>query len=170
MTSRKRSKIHPAARLPRADRRMQEHDRDTYGMTAKLPDPTGCPSCGATFHEGRWTWRPAPAEAHRAHCPACKRIEDGYPAGIVTLEGEFQREHRQEIEGLARNLEEREKADHPLKRIMRMEESEDGSLEIATTDIHLARGIGSALHDAYEGEVDYGFTDVENLFRVHWKR
>jgi len=168
--TRERSKTHPAASQPRLDRLLKDHGRDSYGLRGKMRDPTACPSCGATYHEGRWTWRPAPVDAHQTHCPACKRIEDDYPAGLVTLEGEFLKQHRQEIEGLARNLEEREKTEHPLKRIMRISEAEDGSLEIATTDIHLAQGIGSALHDAYEGEVDYHFTDAENLFRVHWRR
>jgi hypothetical protein len=103
-------------------------------------------------------------------CPACQRIADDYPAGLVTLEGDFLAKHRPEIEGLARNLEERERAEHPMKRIMRIRDAEEGTMEIATTDTHLAQTIGKALHDAYEGEVDYNFADGENLFRVHWRR
>jgi hypothetical protein len=171
MTTRKRSKTHAAASLNRTDRRLKDEQQDTYGLRGKLPDPTGCPECGASYHEGRWTWRPAPVDAHQAQCPACQRTRDDYPAGLVTLEGEFLRQHREEIEALVRNLEEREKAAHPLKRIMRIREGDEASLEIATTDIHLARGIGAALHDAYSGEVDYGLgADVEGLLRVHWRR
>jgi hypothetical protein len=88
----------------------------------------------------------------------------------VVAKGEFAVLHRQEIMGLARNLEEREKAEHPLKRIMRVTEREGGPIEIATTDAHLARGIGEALHHAYEGELDYRYTDEENVLRVHWRR
>ena len=168
--SRVRSKTHSAASQPRIDRVSREHGDDSYGLRGKLPDPTVCTECGASYHEGRWTWRPAPAESHRTCCPACRRIQDDYPAGIVTLEGTFLESHRQEIESLARNLEEREKADRPLKRIMRITQTGDGSLEIATTDAHLARGIGTALHDAYAGELDAPFTDSENLVRIHWRR
>lgn len=154
----------------RLDRLGPEHDKDVYGLGGKLPDPTACTGCGAMYRNGRWAWGAPPADAHRARCPACRRIDDDYPAGIVIAEGEFLASHRQEIEGLARNLEEQQKKQHPLKRIMRIAEREEGGLEIATTDARLARGIGEALHHAYQGELDYHFTDAEDLFRVHWSR
>ena len=166
---RKRSTTHQAASMLRTDYRIKDHESDTYGLRGKLPDPTACTSCGAIFRDGRWSWGAAPADAHRTRCPACRRIEDDYPAGLVLVAGEFAVAHRDEIQGLARNVEEREKQDHPLKRIMRVREDEDG-LEIATTDARLARGIGEALHHAYQGDLDYTFTDVENLLRVHWSR
>lgn len=154
----------------RRDRLLAQREHDTYGLKGKLPDPTACPDCGASYQAGRWSWQPVSDDARQTRCPACRRLADDYPAGVVRIDGAFWQAHREEIEGLARNLEEREKAEHPLKRIMRMVEAEDGSLEITTTDAHLARGIGVALHDAYEGELDYRFTDGENLFRVRWTR
>jgi NMD protein affecting ribosome stability and mRNA decay len=166
---RQRSKTHPAASQPRIDRRIDEHENDAYGIKGKLPDPTACPSCGATYRNGRWTWSPAPADARRTRCPACRRIEDRYPAGIVTLGGSFAAEHAGEIEGLARNLEEREKQEHPLKRIMEIRPEGDGVV-VTTTDARLARAIGEALHHAYQGELDYRFTDAENVLRVSWTR
>lgn len=167
---RKRSKIHPAASLPRTDRRLPDHESDTYGLGGKLPDPTACPSCGAMYRDGRWTWGAPPADASQTACPACRRIADDYPAGVVVADGEFAALHRREIVGLARNLEEREKRNHPLKRILRVSEPEGGPIEIATTDTHLARGIGDALHHAYQGDLDYRYTDKENLLRVYWRR
>lgn len=167
---RERSKIHPAASRPRLDRRILERESDPYGLPGKLPEPTVCPSCGAMYREGRWSWGAPPADAHRTLCPACRRIEDDYPAGLVVVEGDFVAAHGEEIRGLARNLEARERKEHPLKRIMRVAEREEGGLEIATTDSHLARGIGDALYHAYEGELDYHYTDEENLLRVHWRR
>lgn len=167
---RQRSKIHPAAALTRVDRRIPEHGGDTYGLRGKLPDPTACSSCGAVYRAGRWTWAPVPADAHPTLCPACRRIQDDYPAGLVVLEGPFAASHRDEVLSLARNVEEREKRQHALKRIMRFTEAERGPIEIATTDARLARGIGDALHRAYQGELDYRYTEPENLLRVHWRR
>ncbi len=86
------------------------------------------------------------------------------------IEGDFTAAHLEEIQGLARNLEEREKQDHPLKRIMRITKGDGESWEIATTDPHLARGIGDALHHAYQGDLDDHYTDAENLLRVKWSR
>ena len=70
---------------------------------------------------------------------------------------------------LARNEETHAKAEHPLKRIMKIEDEDDGLL-ITTTDIHLARGIGEALHHAYQGELAYHYNEQENRLRVVWAR
>jgi len=167
---RKRSKTHQASALPRVDTLTKQHEKDPYRTHEKLPDPTTCTSCGAIFRDGRWAWGAAPVDANQAVCPACRRIADDYPAGIVVLEGEFLAQHAEEIRNLAHNVEEREKAEHPIKRIMRIDGREGDGLEIATTDAHLARGIGEAIRHAYQGTLDYQFTEVENVLRVHWSR
>lgn len=167
---RNRSKIHSAASHPRIDRLLQQREGDTYGLRGKLPDPTVCTGCNALYRAGRWTWGAPPADAHQALCPACRRTQDDYPAGVIVVEGAFAASHLDEIRGLARNVEEREKKSHPLKRIMRLSEPESGRLEITTTDARLARGIGDALHSAYEGELEYEYTEAANLLRVRWHR
>ncbi len=153
--------------VERHDGIFQEREHDSYRAKGKLPEPTVCPQCGAVFHEGRWQWRQAPVNAHRETCPACHRIRDHYPAGFLTLKGEFFQSHRDEIMRLVRNHEEHERAEHPLKRIM-AEEEKDGTTLVTTTDIHLARGIGEALHHAYQGELKYHYNPEQNLLRVSW--
>jgi len=157
--------FHPVRR----DRLIQDIRHDAYKAKHKLPEPTVCPNCGAVFHEGRWQWMDRPASAHEETCPACHRIHDEFPAGFVSVSGTFFKEHRDELLHLARNEEDRAKAEHPLKRIMNIEEQDDGIL-ITTTDIHLARGIGEALHHAYQGELEYHYNEQENLLRVMWQR
>jgi hypothetical protein len=168
--ARERSDTHRPDAPSRDDRRLGSPRGDAYALREKLPDPTACPACGALYRDGRWIWGSPPADAHRTLCPACRRVEDDLPAGLVSVEGAFAADHRDEIVGLVRNLEEREQREHPLKRIIRISEPEEGGLEIATTDAHLARGIGKALHHAYEGELEAPFTDEENLVRVRWSR
>jgi NMD protein affecting ribosome stability and mRNA decay len=153
----------------RRDRLQQEDRHDAYKAKHKLPEPTVCPQCGAVFHDGRWQWLAKPAQAHEEMCPACHRIHDAFPAGYVAVSGLFFKDHREELLHLARNEETRAKAEHPLKRIMKIEDQEDGVL-ITTTDIHLARGIGDALHHAYQGELEYHYNEQENLLRVVWAR
>ncbi len=102
-------------------------------------------------------------------CPACRRIEDKVPAAFLELRGDFLAEHRDEIMNLIRNLEAREKAEHPLKRLMAITESKDG-VSVTFTDAHLARGAGEAIHDAYEGELDYEYTKEDTMLRVSWTR
>lgn len=153
----------------RQDRLLQDQRHDPYRERGKLADPTACPDCGACYHEGRWTWRSAPVDAPKAVCPACRRIRDDYPGGYLTLEGEFLREHEEEILGLARNIEERERQQHPLQRLMAITPQEGGML-ITTTDAHLAHSIGNALQRAYEGELDATWADGEALLRATWRR
>ena len=153
----------------RRDRLIREREHDPYKVRAKLPDPTACPDCGAMYRAGRWIWGAPPVDANRERCPACQRVRDDYPAGILTLRGTFPSAHRDEILGLARNVEEREKAEHALKRIMAIRDDAD-EIVITTTDSGLARNIGDALHDAYDGELDYAYTDEGSLLRVTWSR
>jgi NMD protein affecting ribosome stability and mRNA decay len=166
---RTRSKTHPAASQPRIDHVLESMEKDVYGQKGKLADPTACRDCGAVYHKGRWTWGAPPADAARATCPACRRIADHYPAGIVTLSGDFAREHAEEIRGLVRHVEEREKKEHALKRVMAIERDGD-ALVVKTTNARLARGIGEAVQHAYKGELDYRFSETENVLRVDWKR
>jgi NMD protein affecting ribosome stability and mRNA decay len=157
------------SRKGRLIRRLREARKDPYRALEKPPEPTACPECGAVFRDGRWRWGKAPSDAPRSSCPACQRIRDDYPAGYVRIEGEFASRHREEIAGLIRNVEEKEKADHALNRIMRTRE-EDGALLVTTTDTHLARAIGEALRAAYSGELEHSHGRGENLVRVAWRR
>lgn len=154
-----------------AGRAQEDHIIDPYQRQRKLPEPARCPDCGAVYQQGRWLWMELPpVEAEAERCPACRRIADDYPAGIVTLKGAFVQSQKTEILRLARNVEEAEKREHPLNRIMGVDEKEGGELVISTTDVHLPRRIGEALHRAFHGELDVHY-DKDNYFtRVTWQR
>lgn len=163
------SKHPPGFNLIRRDQLMQEAVHDAYQSKEKPAEPTRCPDCGAVFHGGRWQWMDAPVGAHETVCPACQRIRDEYPAGYLALSGDFLAAHEAEIRQLISHHEDKEKAEHPLQRIMDIEETPDG-LMVTTTDMHLARGIGEALHHAYQGELEYRYNPDQNLLRVSWSR
>lgn len=153
----------------RHERLLQEAVHDSYKSKEKLSEPTVCPDCGAVYKGGRWQWLPKPAAAHQTCCPACHRIRDGFPAGYVTITGDFFSTHEQDILQLIHNHEAREKAEHPLQRIMKVEKTKYSTVVI-TTDIHLARGIGEALHHAWQGELEFHYNKEQNLLRVNWSR
>lgn len=155
--------------LSRHDRLLQEREHDPYHAKLKLKEPTVCPECGAVFHKGRWSWAEVPAGAHKTLCPACLRIHDEIPAAFLTLQGAFLSGHREELLHLARHLEQRERAEHPLKRIMAVAESA-GEIRLSFTEAHLARNIGEALRDAYKGELDFHYADADIMLRVTWTR
>jgi hypothetical protein len=140
---------------------------DPYQTRRKPTSPSVCPVCKLVFQKGRWQVGPAPAGAHSEICPACHRMRDKFPAGYLTIEGPWAYEYRKEVLRTARNFAERMQAEHPLQRIMAIEESGD-KVVITTTDIHLAQGIGRALHHAYHGNLVYSFSESEYQLRVTW--
>jgi len=159
----------PSSRPPQRHRTVQEYEHDTYKLKGKLKEPAVCPQCGAVFHKGRWTWVSKPAQAHGAVCPACHRIADKYPKGMLTLNGPYFVARREEILNLARNEEAKEKKEHPLARLMAIEERPEGTV-ILTTDSHLPRRIGEALHHAYDGEFAFHYDEGEQFVRATWSR
>lgn len=153
----------------RRDELRPERVHDTYQTKGKLAEPTVCTGCGAVYHAGRWQWLARPEKAATALCPACHRIKDRFPAGYLDISGDYFGAHRDQLLSLLRHREQHEQAEHPLARIMATEDTAGGVL-ITTTDIHLARNLGEALHGAYQGELEFHYNEAENLLRVHWRR
>jgi hypothetical protein len=152
----------------RRDRLIRESEHDPYRERGKHPEPASCPDCGAGYRAGRWQWVEGGPFGAEVRCPACRRIHDGYPAGHVTLSGPSVERRSEEMLALARHVEERERAEHPLKRIMDLHHGE-GSVVITTTDMHLARSIGDALEHAFKGDLEYEYTKEGSLLRVRWE-
>ncbi len=71
----------------------------------------------------------------------------------MTLAGDYADAHMEELLGLARNEETKEKDSHPLARIMSVAKTKEGTV-ISTKDSHLPRRIGEALHHAHHGALD----------------
>ena len=154
----------------RHDRLIREEVHDTYKLPGKLSEPTRCPQCGAVYHKGRWSWTATVgADAHDQLCSACHRENDHYPAGEVTISGDFAIAHKDEILRLAHNIETTEKSEHPLNRIIEIRDLGD-EIQITTTDVHLPRRIGKAIQDAWDGNLDIHF-DADGYFAsIVWQR
>lgn len=162
---RQRSSTHPAAGKPRPSRRIHEEP------PGKLPELAACPRCGASYRDGRWTWKSAPAGAYEHVCPACERIASDYPAGVLHVEGSFVAAHRGELLALIRGVEERERDEHPLKRVMDVTDEGTGFV-VTVTDAKLAQSLGRALKKAYAGHLESppSTSEKQNLVRVRWAR
>lgn len=154
----------------RSSRLVCERVADPYMRVSKLAQPAVCSGCGAVFQKGRWQWSArAPKGAAHEICQACRRVNDDYPAGIMTLRGAYVRTHLKELLAVARNQENAEMKDHPLHRIMAVEEKRN-SVVIKTTDIHLPGRIGRALLRSCRGELDVKYDEGAYFVRVNWKR
>ncbi len=142
-----------------------------YYEFKKYPEPTVCPMCKACYKDGKWTWDKIDGteRVNEALCPACRRIQDKYPGGIVRVEGEYFKARRDELMNLIRNEEENAKNLRPLQRIMWTEEDEDG-ITIYVTYPTLARRLGEALYRAHKGKLEFSYNEGEKFVRVFWRR
>lgn len=151
-------------------RAQRDNIADPYKMPHKLHEPTVCPQCGAVYHHGRWQWGERPAGANTTLCQACHRTNDHYPAGIVTLSGPLVISQHDEMTRLVRHQEQGEKPEHPLNRIISVEQEAPDRLVVQTTDIHLPRRIGEAITRAFKGSVTEHFDAGSYFVRVNWTR
>ncbi|MFM9972102.1 MAG: BCAM0308 family protein [Burkholderiales bacterium] len=152
------------------DRQIAEVVHDPYFSHDKPEGTLICPQCNLIYRNGRWrrvAQRPMEARSHP--CPACHRISDQLPAGFVTLSGKYVAAHRSELLKLAENEASRAASRHPLQRIMGIEDR-DAVITVTTTDVHLARRIGEALHHAHQGTLEIKYSPDQYLVRVDWVR
>ena len=162
----------------RRDQLRQEREHDPYKRQHKPPEPSVCPDCGAIFHAGRWQWGLRGPDSAEVVCSACHRIRDHFPAGFLQVGAHFFTVHRDEILSLIRHHAEKARAEHPLARIITIKNDDDDEekqgeevgILVTTTDIHLARDLGEALHHAYHGALEFHYNEAEKLLRVRWQR
>lgn len=135
-----------------------------------------CKKCHAIYHNKRWYLdeqlyqnKAALKSTEKILCPACLKIKDKFPNGIVKLKGDFLEEHKDEIMNLIRNEEERARGFNPLERIMGIHDSKK-EIEITTTNEKLAQRIVRSLEKAYQGRVEYKWSDDTKLLRAEWER
>jgi len=163
------------SRYEPASRKNVDRTNDPYIPRKGTPEVGVCPECHAISRKKRWYADEAEyaalarSGAQRRRCPACRKIADGFPSGVVTLRGRYLRAHRDEILAVARNEERRARGINPLERIMGLREGGDG-VEILTTDEKLAQRIGREIRKAFRGTVGYKWSEDANLLRVTWAR
>ena len=136
-----------------------------------------CGGCRAVYMNKRWYAEGdveeaalRNPEATKIVCPACLKIRDNFPGGIVTLKGDYVLPHKQELLNLIRNEEKRTRGSNPLERVMSVKEDGYGSLVIFTTNERLAQRLGRAIKKAFHGEVVYKWSHDNKLARVDWAR
>lgn len=138
-----------------------------YERKAKPADAIVCDQCALVWFGGRWYHGAPPfGEVRGGLCPACQRIRDRFPAGTIRVPADSAKAVR-EISNIARRLEESERAEHPLERLMDVVR-EDGTIVITTTGIHLARRITSKLERYVRADATFHYGDEDEL-RVEWR-
>jgi hypothetical protein len=159
-------------------RKSPDSNVDPYIPQGGLREFTMCQSCHAIYHNKQWylseTWAERLKQAKgitvaNTTCPACRKMKDHLPGGVVTLEGEFLKRHQSEILQLIKNEERRAMGINPLERIIELKAS-NGSVEVTTTTEKLAQRIGKVVHRAYSGALRFKWSEDVKLTRVYWSR
>lgn len=135
-----------------------------------------CSKCGAMYHNKRWVideveLRRLKGEAKTVKlvCPACQRMEDGNPAGILTLSGSYLLQHEEDILNAIKHVEAKSRVKNPLGRIMEITQEKD-VVTISTTEDKLAQKLGRELYKAHRGELHYQWSHDQSFVRVNWSR
>ncbi|MHB1397984.1 MAG: BCAM0308 family protein [Trichloromonadaceae bacterium] len=149
---------------------------DPYLPEAGPKEPGFCPGCQALYQNKHWAFDAealatarASGEIIEATCPACQKIAESYPEGVVTLSGGYLWAHEEEIRNLLANEEEKARGRNSLLRIMRITRTEE-SLTIETTEKKFAEHLGRAVHKAHQGELKVNRGNDQGASRVHWER
>ena len=162
------------ARLRVQDRNGQPGHDPYYNQHSPV-DRSYCKKCHAIYHHKHWHFDKIEiqnlmkAKDKAVLCPACKKITDKFASGVVTLNGDFVRNHREEIINLIRNEEKRASGLNPLERIIEIQAKASG-MEVTTTHEKLAQRIGKRLHSAFRGDVTYQWMPQDKMARVQWSR
>lgn len=146
---------------------------DAYMPQKGIKEPASCGQCGAIYKNKRWavddgTLKKTAGMA-KVDCPACRRIAENIPAGIVNLSGKYLIEHKDDIINAIQKTESRSRLKNPLGRIMNIA-TEKGSLTVSTTEDKLAQKIGREIFKAHHGELHYRWSHEEHFVRVEWSR
>lgn len=149
---------------------------DPYLPDAGSKEPALCQSCRAVYRQKRWQLDPLLADklardpaAHWVNCPACLKVAEHYPEGILTLCGSYLWNHEKEIRQLLDNALARCASRNPLERVIRMQRSGDAMI-IETTHSKLAEQLGRTLRKSHSGELQIDWQGAPVVCRVQWER
>lgn len=163
----------------RLDKRLNFKAQDPYLDKTQYKDPTICPKCSLVYHNKTWkkdeNLKKQLIKTNKVEfkeCPACRKIKDNYPLGIIHLSGEYILDefHKNEILNLVKHEAEKEENTNPLSRIMSIEHDKNDYLIIKTTTEGLAARIGKAIQRAHKGNLEFKFSDDQKLLRVFWEK
>ena len=157
-------------------RRLAGQQPDPYTVRGAPAGPAVCKECYAVYEKKRWRFDGAAyaklsalKQTQLVTCPACVKIRDHYPEGILTLRWPGLPEHRRDVLGLLRKEAARAKEVNPLERIMKIED-EGKEVRVFTTNTKLAQRLGREMERAYHGKAHYNWGHRDKLVRVYWER
>ncbi|MEN3044504.1 MAG: BCAM0308 family protein [Candidatus Hydrothermales bacterium] len=156
-----------------SDKRFVFKLKDPYMDKSLYSDPTQCPSCGLIYHKKRWinnsellkNIKENEKRIEQKDCPACRKIKDKYPLGIVEIKGEFVSKKNEEIHSRVKHIAADEYIHNPLERIISVKDEGD-KITIETTTEHLAEKIGKSIAKTFKKNIKITFSESDKFVRV----
>jgi NMD protein affecting ribosome stability and mRNA decay len=152
--------------------RVEDPYRLEEGQEAAL-----CHQCHALYQNKRWFYDEklfaklaGSPKVREVTCPGCRKVNDRFPEGILTLSGEFLHQHKPEIVTLLEKEASRVAARNVLDRIIKMTPEGKDRLVVETTTDKLAQHLGRTVYRAYKGELDFRWSEPNKFVRVYWSR
>ncbi len=149
---------------------------DHYATDSGLKEPAACQTCKAIYRNKRWQLDAEDAdqihrhtETHWVNCPACQKVSERYPEGVLTLRGDYLWSHEEEINNILANEAQNAMAKNPLQRIIQTFRDGD-SLVIETTEQKLAEHLSRTLNRAHRGDLQIDWSETPRACRVSWER
>lgn len=143
---------------------------DVYLPKRGLLEESLCKGCGLVYRNKRWQFATIQGRPRsEVLCPACQRMEDHNPGGVVTLSGPYLVSHKEEILNTIKHEEAKSREKNPIGRIMEITE-EAGQITVTTTEDKLAQKLGREVYKSQKGELHYRWSHDQSLVRVEWMR
>lgn len=166
--------------MKRMDRLHGTRLKDPYMDKEIYKTPTICPKCGLIFYNKRWSNNEKlkerilleKKETEYKACPACRKIEDNYPLGVVELSSNIleDKEKREYLMNTIKKEADLEYQRNPLARIMKIEDVNKNMMRVYTTTETLSKKIGKAVSRAFKGDLEISFGEENKFVLVTWKR
>jgi NMD protein affecting ribosome stability and mRNA decay len=137
-------------------------------------DPTLCDGCGALYSRKQWRGgarltRPLLEKVSWGRCPACNQSRTGVGYGRVVLSGGFVGENLEALRRRIKNVAERAKYTQTQRRLLTIEETDDG-LDVITTSQKLAHRIVREIEKAFGGKARYSWDADDGSLLATWKK
>jgi hypothetical protein len=168
------------------DRQWSGQKGKKFGHVGRTEDPyqpeegqeaSLCTVCQAIYQNKRWSFDEKLAaklagtnKVKEVTCPTCHKVKDRYSEGILTLSGEFFKEHKDEIVNLLKKEAERVVKRSVADRIITMTEEAKDRLVVETTTEKMAQHLGRAVYKANKGELHFKWGEMDKLVRIYWSR
>jgi NMD protein affecting ribosome stability and mRNA decay len=135
-----------------------------------------CSKCMAVFDGQKWIYDEGEhrklvraGKAEIALCPGHQRLEKRRIDGVVTLKGDFLKDHYDEALNLINNIADKQQQRNVAALVYNMHQNGDG-ITVETTDTSLAERIGKEFEKAFNGQLVIQWLEDAEFVRVNWYR